>query len=86
MDENTKAAKNRQAVKKCMSNKDRIELGVIYINNGEKCLLDNLDDAFNTIPERVNCITYELDEETKNKKLEINKKIEEYHKWLAEQK
>ena len=69
-----------------MSNKDRIELGVIYINNGEKCLLDNLDDAFNTIPERVNCITYELDEETKNKKLEINKKIEEYHKWLAEQK
>ena len=69
-----------------MSNKDRIELGVIYINNGEKCLLDNLDDAFNTIPERVNCITYELDEETKNKKLEINKKIEEYHKWLAKQK
>ena len=69
-----------------MSNKDRIELGVIYINNGEKCLLDNLDDAFNTIPKRVNCITYELDEETKNKKLEINKKIEEYHKWLAEQK
>lgn len=69
-----------------MSKKDRIELGVIYINNGEKCLLDNLDNAFNTIPERVNCITYELDEETKNKKLEINKKIEEYHKWLAEQK
>ena len=69
-----------------MSNKDRIELGVIYINNGEKCLLDNLDDAFNTIPERVNCMTYELDEETKNKKLEINKKIEEYHKWLAKQK
>ena len=69
-----------------MSNKDRIELGVIYINNREKYLLDNLDDAFNTIPEKVNCITYELDEETKNKKLEINKKIEEYHKWLAEQK
>ena len=69
-----------------MSKKDRIELGVIYINKGEKCLLDNLEDAFNTIPERVNCITYELDEETKNKKLEVNKKIEEYHKWLAEQK
>ena len=69
-----------------MSKKDRIELGVIYINKGEKCLLDNLEDAFNTIPERVNCITYELDEETKNKKLEVNKKIEEYHKWLAEKK
>ena len=26
MDENTKAVKNRQAVKKCMSNKDRINI------------------------------------------------------------
>ena len=26
MDENTKAEKNRQAVKKCMSNKDRINI------------------------------------------------------------
>lgn len=26
MDENTKAVKNRQAVKKCMSNKDRIKI------------------------------------------------------------
>ena len=31
MDENTKAAKNRQAVKKCMSNKDRINESEVTI-------------------------------------------------------
>ena len=67
-----------------MNNIDRLQLGVIYINNNEKCLLDNIDDAFDTIPERTNCRIYELDDETKQRKNEINKKIEEYHKWLEE--
>lgn len=49
---------------------DKLQLGVIYIGNNEKCLIDNKEDLFNTIPERTNCITYELDEETKKKKLE----------------
>lgn len=67
-----------------MNNIDRLQLGVIYINNNEKCLLYNIDDAFDTIPERTNCRIYELDDETKQRKNEINKKIEEYHKWLEE--
>lgn len=55
---------------KKMDKIDKLQLGVIYIGNNEKCLIDNKEDLFNTIPERTNCITYELDEETKKKKLE----------------
>ena len=55
---------------KNMDKIDKLQLGVIYIGNNEKCLIDNKEDLFNTIPERTNCITYELDEETKKKKLE----------------
>ena len=55
---------------KKMDKIDKLQLGVIYIGNNEKCLIDNKEDLFNTIPERTNCITYELDEEIKKKKLE----------------
>ena len=47
MDEKTKAAKNRQAVKKCMSNKDRINiilpLGTIERINSNKLKTSALD-------------------------------------------
>ena len=59
---------------KKMNKIDKLQLGVIYIGNNEKCLIDNKEDLFNTIPERTNCIIYELDEETKKKKLESIKK------------
>ena len=59
---------------KKMDKIDKLQLGVIYIGNNEKCLIDNKEDLFNTIPERTNCIIYELDEETKKKKLESIKK------------
>ncbi|MGM9849644.1 MAG: recombinase family protein [Bacilli bacterium] len=52
-----------------------IEVGVIYIGNNEKCLIDNKDDLFNTIPERTNCRVYGLDEETKRKKIEVKEII-----------
>ncbi len=55
---------------KKMDKIEKLQLGVIYIGNNEKCLIDNKEDLFNTIPERTNCITYELDEEIKKKKLE----------------
>ena len=55
---------------KKMDKIDKLQLGVIYIGNNEKCLIDNKEDIFTTIPERTNCRVYELDEETKNKKLE----------------
>ncbi len=55
---------------------DKLQLGVIYIGNDEKCLLDNKEDVFTTIPEKTNCRVYELDEETKKRKEEILKEIE----------
>lgn len=58
---------------KKMKKIDKIQLGVIYIGNNEKCLLDNKKDLFTTIPEKTNCITYVLDEETR-KKIRINRK------------
>ncbi|MBP3635771.1 MAG: recombinase family protein [Bacilli bacterium] len=60
-----------------MDKLDRIELGVIYINNDEKYLIENNEDLFTTIPERTNCKIFELDEETKQKRKEIEKQIEE---------
>lgn len=62
---------------KKMDKIDRIQLGVIYIGNDEKCLLDNEEEIFTSIPERTNCRVYELDEETKNKKLESIEKTKQ---------
>ena len=62
---------------KKMDKIDKLQLGVIYIGNNEKCLIDNKEDLFNTIPERTNCRVYELDEETKNKKLESIEKAKQ---------
>lgn len=63
---------------KKMDKIDKLQLGVIYIGNNEKCLIDNKEDLFNAIPERTNCITYELDEDIKKRKLEIEKEIKEF--------
>lgn len=63
---------------KKMDKIDKLQLGVIYIGNNEKCLIDNKEDLFNTIPERTNCITYELDEDIKKRKLEIEKEIKKF--------
>ena len=63
---------------KKMDKIDKLQLGVIYIGNNEKCLIDNKEDLFNTISERTNCITYELDEDIKKRKLEIEKEIKEF--------
>ena len=62
---------------KKMDKIDRIQLGVIYIGNDEKCLLDNEEEVFTSIPERTNCRVYELDEENKNKKLESIEKAKQ---------
>ena len=62
---------------KKMDKIDRIQLGVIYIGNDEKCLLDNEEEVFTSIPERTNCRVYELDEETKKKKLESIEKVKQ---------
>ena len=46
---------------KKMDKLDRIELGVIYIGNDEKSLIDNKEDLFTTIPEKTNCRTFIFD-------------------------
>ncbi len=56
---------------------DKLQLGVIYIGNDEKSLIDNKEDLFTTIPERTNCRVYELEEETKKKKLESIEKAKQ---------
>ena len=63
---------------KKMDKIDKLQLGVIYIGNNEKCLIDDKEDLFNTIPERTNCITYELDEDIKKRKQEIENEIKEF--------
>ena len=63
---------------KKMDKIEKIELGVIYIKNGDKALIDDKDDLFNTIPERTNCTIYEMDEELKQRKEETLKKIEKW--------
>jgi len=62
---------------KKMDKIDKLQLGVIYIVNDEKCLLDNKEDVFTSIPEKTNCRVYELDKETKKKKLESIEKAKQ---------
>ena len=76
-------AENRKIVRifpiedyKKMDKIDKIELGAIYITKDTKCLLDNKEDLFTSIPEKTDCRIYELDDETKNKKLKIQEEIE----------
>ena len=62
---------------KKMDKIDKLQLGVIYIGNNEKCLLDNKEDLFTSIPEKTNCKVYELDEESKKKKFESIEKTKQ---------
>ena len=71
---------------KKMGKIDKLELGVIYIDNDEKCLLENKEELFTTIPEKTNCKIYELDEETKRTKQEIEIKLEEMKSKLDKNK
>lgn len=48
-----------------MNKLDKIQLGVIYLGNDEKSLIDNKEDLFTTIPEKTNCRTFIFDKEEK---------------------
>ena len=63
---------------KKMDNVEKMELGIIYIKEGEETLIDDKADLFNTIPARTNCTIYEMDEELKQRKEETLKKIEKW--------
>ena len=60
-----------------MNKLDRLQLGVIYINDGEETLLENKDELFTTIPERTNSRVYEIDEDIRKRKEELELKFKE---------
>lgn len=60
-----------------MDKLDRLQLGVIYINDGEETLLENKEELFTTIPEKTNSRIYEIDEDIKKRKEEIELKFKE---------
>lgn len=60
-----------------MDKLDRLQLGVIYINDGEETLLENKVELFTTIPERTNSRVYEIDEDIRKRKEEIELKFKE---------
>ena len=63
---------------KKMDKVEKMELGIIYIKEGEETLIDDKADLFNTIPVRTNCTIYEMDEELKQRKEATLKKIEKW--------
>ena len=70
---------------KKMNNPKTLELGVICIKKDTKCLLEKREELFNSIPEKTSVRTFELDDETKKKKLETLKEIEKIReKYLKE--
>lgn len=52
---------------------DKLKLGVIYVNDGDKSILENEEDVFEYLPPVVNSTEYELDEETRKKRKQIEK-------------
>ena len=52
---------------KKMDKLDKLQLGVIYIGNDEKSLIDNKEELFTTIPEKTNCRTFIFDKNNEKK-------------------
>lgn len=62
-----------------MDKLEQIQLGVIYVKDGYKSVLENEEDVFEYLPEHgIKSRTYELDEETKKLKKEIEEEIKEF--------
>jgi len=56
---------------------EQLKLGVIYVKDGDKSILEDEENVFEYIPPVVNSTEYELDEETRKKREEIEKEFEE---------
>ena len=50
-----------------MDKLEQLKLGVIYVNEGDKSILENEEDVFEYLPPVVNSTEYELDEESRKK-------------------
>lgn len=60
-----------------MDKLDKLKLGVIYVSDGDKSILENEEDVFEYLPPVVNSTEYELDEESKKKREQIEKEWNE---------
>ena len=56
---------------------EQLKLGVIYVKDGDKSILEDEENVFEYIPPVVNSTEYELDEESKKKREQIEKEFEE---------
>ena len=65
---------------KKMDKIDKLKLGVIYVKDGDKSILENEEDVFEYLPPVVNSTEYELDEETRKKREQIEKEWNEKQK------
>lgn len=62
-----------------MDKLEQIQLGVIYVKDWYKSVLENEEDVFEYLPEHgIKSRTYEFDEETKKLKKEIEEEIKEF--------
>ena len=62
---------------KKMDKLEQLKLGVIYVNDGDKSILENEEDVFEYLPPVVNSTEYELDKETRKKREQIEKEWNE---------
>jgi len=47
---------------------EQLKLGVIYVKDGDKSILEDEENVFEYIPPVVNSTEYELDEETRKRR------------------
>jgi len=65
---------------KKMDKLEQLKLGVIYVKDGDKSILENEEDVFEYLPPVVNSTEYELDEETRKRREQIEKEWNEIQK------
>ena len=58
---------------KKMDKLEQLKLGVIYVNDGDKSILENEENVFEYLPPVVNSTEYELDEKTRKRREQIEK-------------
>ena len=69
-----------------MDKLEQLKLGIIYVNEGDKTILENEENVFEYLPPVVNSTEYELDEETKKKREQIEKEWNEIKSKIDDKK
>ncbi len=71
---------------KKMDKLEQLKLGVIYVKDGDKAILENEEEVFEYLPPVVNSTEYELDEETRKKREQIEKEWNEIKSKINDKK